>query len=103
MKYYMLGVALCILASCSTQKNVSSANANNSTIEEKARVCATCHDPNIKTGFAEAPPLTGRSYKELVSAIQKVRDYDTTQPSLRHDLSDRDIHLIATHFSSIGN
>lgn len=101
MKYSLLSIALCILASCSTQKHVPSSAANNSAVEEKALVCASCHDPNIKTGFAEAPSLTGRPYKELVSAIQKVRDYDATQPSLRHDLSDRDIYLIATYFSSI--
>jgi len=101
MKYYILGVALFFLLGCSTHENISSATAKNSSVEEKVSICATCHDPNSETGFAEAPPLIGRSYSDLVSAIQKVREYDATQPSLRHDLSDRDIHLIATYFSSI--
>lgn len=101
MKYYMLGITLYCLSGCSTQSNVPNSASNNMAIEEKARICATCHDPDIRTGFAEAPPLTGRSYKDLVSAIQKVREYDASEPSLRHDLSDRDVHLIATYFSSI--
>jgi cytochrome c553 len=101
MKYYMLGVTLYFLLGCSTHGNVSSSTPKNIVIEERARVCATCHDPDIKTGFAEAPSLTGRSYQNLVSAIQKVREFDASEPSLRHDLSDRDIHLIATYFSSI--
>ena len=101
MKHYIFVVSLYFLSGCSTHGNASNNAANNVAIDEKARVCATCHDPNIKTGFAEAPPLSGRSYKDLVAAIQKVREYDAPQPSLRHDLSDRDIHLIATYFSSI--
>jgi len=101
MKYYILGISLYFLAGCTTQEHSSSANANNSVVEEKVRICATCHDPNVETGFAEAPPLTGRSYNELVSAMQKVREYDAQQPSLRHELSDRDIYLIAIYFSSI--
>jgi cytochrome c553 len=101
MKYYMLGVTLYFLLGCTTHGNAPIRASNNMAIEEKARVCATCHDPDIRTGFAEAPPLTGRSYKDLVSAIQKVREYDASEPSLRHDLSDRDVHLIATYFSSV--
>ena len=101
MKYYMLGITLYCLSGCSTQSNVPSSASNNMAIEEKARICATCHDPDIRTGFKEAPPLNGRSYTDLVSAIQKVREYDASEPSLRHDLSDRDVHLIATYFSSI--
>lgn len=97
----MLGVILYFLLACSTHDNASSSTPKNIAIEEKAGVCATCHDPDLNTGFTEAPPLTGRSYHELVTAIQKVRDFDAAEPSLRHDLSDRDIHLIATHFSSI--
>lgn len=101
MKYYIFGIALYFLTGCSTQDNSLSANANNSVVEEKVRICATCHDPNVETGFAEAPPLTGRSYDELVSAMQKVREYDAQEPTLRHGLSDRDIYLIAIYFSSI--
>jgi cytochrome c553 len=97
----MLGVTLYFLLGCTTQGNVPSSASNNTPIEDKARVCATCHNPDIRTGFAEAPPLTGRSYKDLVTAIQKVREYDASEPSLRHDLSDRDVYLIATYFSSI--
>ena len=101
MKYYMLGITLYCLSGCSTQSNVPSSASKNIAIEEKARICATCHDPDIRTGFKEAPPLNGRSYRDLVSAIQKVREYDASEPSLRHDLSDRDVHLIATYFSSV--
>jgi len=101
MKFYIIGLTLYLLLGCSTHNNVSNPSSNNIAIEEKARICSTCHNPDIKTGFAEAPPLTGRTYKDLVSAIQKVREYDASEPSLRHDLSDRDVHLIATYFSSI--
>ncbi len=97
----MLGVTLYFLLACSTHDNASSTTPKNIAIEDKARVCATCHDPDLKTGFTKAPPLTGRSYNDLVTAIQKVRDFDAAEPSVRHDLSDRDIHLIATYFSSI--
>jgi cytochrome c553 len=100
MKYYIVGIALCLMMGCSAHDNRSSNTSKNTTIDEKVRACATCHDPNIKTGFVEAPPLIGRSYNELVLAIQKVREYDASEPSLRHDLSDRDIHLIAIYFSS---
>jgi len=101
MKYYVLGISLLCLVSCSTQGSRSSPTPRNIAITEKVQVCSTCHDPNKKTGFAEAPPLAGRSYDELVAAIQKARDYDSPQPSLRHDLNNQDIHDIATYFSSL--
>ncbi|MGB2832415.1 MAG: c-type cytochrome [Methylotenera sp.] len=101
MKYTILGLFYLAMTSCTTQENASKPVVKNAAVKEKAQVCATCHDPNLKSGFAEAPPLAGRPFDELVAAIEKVRDYDATQPSLRHNLSDKDIHEIATYFSSM--
>lgn len=101
MKHYMIGISLLFLVGCSTQGGDASSASKYSAVEEKAQACATCHDPNLKTGFADAPPLAGRPYDELVAAIQKVRDYKAPQPSLRHDLSDEDVHDVATYFSKL--
>ncbi|MDO9394496.1 MAG: c-type cytochrome [Methylotenera sp.] len=101
MKHHALGLSLLLLAGCSTQGSDASSASKNTVVKEKAQACATCHDPNLKTGFADAPPLAGRSYDELVAAIQKVRDYKAPQPSLRHDLSDQDVHDVATYFSNL--
>lgn len=101
MKYYMLIATLYFLSGCASQGNVSSTATNKSSLEEKARNCAMCHDPNAKTEFVDAPALTGRSYDELVSAMKKVHEYYPSQPSLMHDFSESDIHYIATYFSNI--
>jgi cytochrome c553 len=55
----------------------------------------------MKTGFQETPALTGRTYQELIAALEKVRDYKEPLPSLRHNMSGMEIHEIAAYFSSI--
>lgn len=98
MNYTILVLCLLSLIACTTQRSNVAINAVNS---DRVKICVTCHNPNVKTGFEEAPALTGRPYKELVTALEKVRDYKAPQPSLRHDMSDKEIHEIAVYFSSI--
>lgn len=95
MKYYLLGISLLSLIGCSEQ-----ASKVNTTASEKALVCASCHDPNVRTNSIEAPSLNGRPYDELVIAIEEVNEYYVTQPSLMHDFKSEDIHGIATYFSN---
>ena len=101
MKYYVLGIALLSLIGCSKQEGAANTAAPNTIGTEKIQVCASCHDPNVRTDFVEAPPLTGRSYDELVAAIEKVHEYHVSQPSLMHDFKSEDIPEIATYFSSV--
>jgi hypothetical protein len=58
-------------------------------------------NPYVKTGFQESPALTGRTYQELITAPEKVRDYKAPQPSLRHNMSGMKSHEMAAYFSSI--
>jgi cytochrome c553 len=98
MNYTIIVSCLLSLISCTTQRGNVAINAASS---DKVKMCASCHNPNVKTGFEEAPALIGRPYKELVTALEKVRDYKAPQPSIRHDMSDKDIHEIAVYFASI--
>jgi cytochrome c553 len=98
MNYTILVLCLLSLISCTTQRSNVASNTINS---DKVKMCTSCHSSNVKTGFEEAPVLSGRPYKELVRALEKVRDYKAPQPSIRHDMSDKDIHEIAVYFSSI--
>jgi cytochrome c553 len=95
MKYIILIMSLLSLASCSEQKS----NAKVVTTE-KAKVCASCHDHSVRTSSVEAPSLTGRTYEELVAAIEDVHEYHVSQPSLMHDFKTEDIHGIATYFAN---
>jgi cytochrome c553 len=105
--YCILGVNMnnTIIVSCLLSLIACTSQRSNvalvTTDSDKVKMCASCHNPNVKTGFEEAPALTGRPYKELVTALEKIRDYKTPQPSIRHDMSDKDIHEIAVYFSSI--
>ncbi len=99
MNYITTGICLLSLAACTTQG--SSNAAKNTATSDRVKICVTCHNPNVKTAFEEAPALTGRPYTELVTALEKVRDYKAPQPSVRHDMSDKEIHEIAVYFSSI--
>lgn len=101
MKYCVLGVSLLCLVGCSTQGGNANSSSKSTVATEKAQVCAGCHGLNVKKGIVDAPPLAGRSYDELVVAIQKVHEYYVTQPSLMHDFSSDDIHDIATYFSNL--
>lgn len=102
MRYYLLSIFLLALIGCSKQEGMSGQDGSaNVVASEKALVCASCHDPNVKTGLVDAPPLTGRSYDELVTAIKNVHEYHVTQPSLMHDFKSEDIDGIATYFSNV--
>jgi cytochrome c553 len=103
MNYTIFGMCLLSLAACTIQGNSrqGGSSAKNVATADRVKICVTCHDPNIKTGFAEAPALAGRPYKELVEALEKVRDYKAPQPSVRHEMSDKEIYEIATYFASI--
>lgn len=93
MKYFVFSFALLFLMGCAGQQNKT-------TSSDKAQVCASCHDHRIKTISTEAPSLNGRSYDELVVAIEEVQEYHVTQPSLMHDFKSEDIHGIATYFAN---
>ncbi len=95
MKCYLLGIALLSLIGCSEQ-----GSQINTTATEKALVCASCHDHNVRTSSIEAPSLNGRTYDELVATITEVNEYYVTQPSLMHDFTSEDIPGIATYFSN---
>ena len=95
MKYYLLGITLLSLIGCSVQKNNTDTAAT-----EKAQACASCHDPNVRTGFADVPSLNGRPYDEVVASIQEVNEYHTSQPSLMYDFKSEDIDGIATYFAN---
>lgn len=101
MKYTILGISLLSLASCTTQGNTADSTPKNTADTEKVQVCVACHGPNGKDGKVGVPPLGGRSYEELVKAMQNVREAYSPQPLLGHTLSDEDIHDIATYFSSV--
>lgn len=95
MKYSLLGIVLLTLISCAQQESKV-----NTTVSEKALVCASCHDKNTRTSSTDAPSLNGRPYEELVTAIKEVNEYHTSQPSLMHDFKEEDIPGIATYFSN---
>lgn len=101
MKHYLLGMSLLCVIGCSTHGSDASSTSKTITATEKAQVCANCHAPNAKKGIVEAPSLAGRSYDDLVVAIQKVHEYYVSQPSLMHDFKQEDIHDIATYFSNL--
>jgi cytochrome c553 len=95
MKYFLLGLVLLSLLGCAEQESKI-----NTTATEKALVCATCHDQNVRTSSIDAPIFNGRPYDELVTAIKEVNEYHVSQPSLMHDFKSEDIHGIATYFAN---
>ena len=101
MKYIILGISLFSLVGCTTQKSTTDAAPKNTAVAEKVQVCAGCHGPDGKNGKESVPPLGGRSYEELVKAMQNVREAYSPQPLLGHTLTDAEIHDIATYYSSI--
>ena len=101
MKYIILGVSLITLASCTTQKSAPDPEPKNTAATEKIQTCMACHGADGKSGKEGVPPLGGRSYEELVQAMQKVREAYSPQPLLGHTLTDAEIHDIATYFSSV--
>lgn len=101
MKYIILGVSLITLVACTTQKSASDPAQKNTASTEKIQTCMACHGADGKSGKEGVPPLGGRSYEELVQAMQKVREAYSPQPLLGHTLTDAEIHDIATYFSSV--
>ncbi|MGB7816317.1 MAG: c-type cytochrome [Methylotenera sp.] len=101
MKYIILGISLLSLIGCTTQKGASNPAPKNTASAEKIQTCAACHGPDGKNGKVGVPPLGGRSYEELVKAMQNVREAYSPQPLLGHSLTDADIHDIATYYSSL--
>ncbi len=101
MKYTVLGISILLLAGCTTQKSVTNPAPKNTAVTEKVQVCAACHGPDGKNGKEGVPPLGGRSYEELVKAMQNVREAYSPQPLLGHTLTNADIHDIATYFSGV--
>lgn len=100
MKY--IGLCLFImLVACVNREPSSFPEPRNLVAHEKAQSCLKCHGSNAKTGFADAPQLAGRPYQDLVKALEKVRDYKVSQPTLRHELDQTDMHEIATYFSNL--
>ncbi|HNV88764.1 MAG TPA: c-type cytochrome [Methylotenera sp.] len=101
MKYIILGISLLSLAGCTTQKSATDAAPKNTAASEKIQTCAACHGPDGKQGKEGVPPLGGRSYEELVKAMQNVREAYSPQPLLGHTLTDAEIHDIAIYYSSV--
>ena len=105
MKYTILGISVFIsagllLASCSQREDPTKPAPIKTSATEKAHICTTCHGVDGKHGKENVPPLGGRSYEELVAAMQRVKESYSPQPTLVHSLSDEDIRDIAAYFSS---
>jgi cytochrome c553 len=73
----------------------------NTASAEKIQSCMACHGADGKSGKEGVPPLGGRTYEELVKAMQNVREAYSPQPLLGHTLTDAEIHNIASYFSSV--
>lgn len=101
MKYNLFGIFILLLVGCSPLDNTPKAIAENAAVTEKAQICMTCHGVDGKQGKENVPPLGGRTYEELVAAIQRVKESYSPQPTLVHSLSDEDISDIATYFSNV--
>ncbi len=101
MKYYILSIFILFLAGCSAKENTPSPASENIPVAKKVEICLACHGADGKSGKPGVPALSGRSYEELVQAMKNVRDTYSPEPLLGHNLTDEDIHDIATYFSSI--
>lgn len=100
MKYTLFCILILLMAGCSPTDNTPRAIAKNTAAAEKSQICTTCHGIDGKHGKVNVPPLGGRSYEELVAAMQRVKESYSPQPTLVHSLSDEDIRDIASYFSS---
>ncbi len=101
MKYYALCISILFLAGCSAKEDASSPASEIIPVTQKVETCLACHGADGKSGKPGVPALSGRTYEELVQAMKKVRDTYSPEPLLGHNLTDEDIHDIATYFSSI--
>jgi cytochrome c553 len=105
MKYTILGIsvflsAALLLAGCSHQQDPTKPAPIKASATEKAQICTACHGVDGKHGKQNVPPLGGRSYEELVTAMQRVKESYSPEPTLVHRLSEEDMRDIATYFSS---
>lgn len=100
MKYILFSLFI-LLTGCAGKESSSYPAPRNLATPGKAQACLKCHGSEAKTGFADAPQLEGRSYQDLVTALEKVRDYKVSQPTLRHELTQNEVHEIATYFSGV--
>lgn len=105
MKYTILGISVfmsagLLLVGCPQLEDPAKPAPIKTSATEKAQVCTICHGVDGKHGKENVPPLGGRSYEELVAAMQRVKESYSPQPTLVHSLSDEDMRDIATYFSS---
>lgn len=105
MKYSILGSTVflslsLLLAGCAQQQDPTKPAPIKTSVTEKAQICTTCHGVDGKHGKENVPTLGGRSYEELVAAMQRVKEPYSPQPTLVHSLSDEDMRDIAAYFSS---
>jgi cytochrome c553 len=105
MKHTILGISVflsagLLLAGCSQQQDPTKPSPIKTSATQKAQICTTCHGVDGKSGKVNVPPLGGRTYEELVTAMQRVKESYSPEPTLVHRLSDEEMHDIATYFSS---
>jgi cytochrome c553 len=112
MKHTIFGLSIflsagLLLTGCSQQHDPTkpvpiktSATEVKASGTEKAQICTTCHGIDGKHSKENVPPLGGRSYEELIVAMQRVKESYSPQPTLVHTLTDEEMHDIATYFSS---
>ena len=101
MKYAILGFIFVMLVGCTAQGSIPNKTLKNSVIPEKVQVCVACHGVDGRHGKENVPKLGGRTYDDLISAMQRVKEAYSPQPLLGHRLSDLDMHDIAIYFSTV--
>jgi cytochrome c553 len=101
MKYNLFGIFIFLLLGCSPPDNTPKAIAENAAVAEKVKVCIACHGVDGKQGKVNVPQLGGRTYEDLIAAMQRVKETYSPQPLLGHSLSDEDMQYIATYFSRV--
>jgi len=101
MKYTILGFIFVILVGCTAQGSIPKSTQKISEIPESVRVCVACHGVDGRHGKENVPKLGGRTYDDLISAMQKVKETYSPQPLLGHRLSDLEMNDIAIYFSTV--
>jgi cytochrome c553 len=99
MKRSILVLLIPLLVGCNYQNSKTQVPVAGST--STVQTCATCHGVDGKNGKPGVPPLSGRTYDELVTAMERVRNAYSPQPLLGHNLTDDEIKKIATYFSNV--
>jgi cytochrome c553 len=101
----LLGIFSIAVANPSSTANKSTKQdpVHNQTPQEKAHVCAACHN---QTGISTTPlwpNIAGQHKKYLIKQITEIRDNTRQVPEMHafvKSLSDKDIYEIAEYFSS---